>query len=115
MDLNSTTEGQAFRRKVRQFVDANLPPDLADKVRDGRRLGKDDCLRWHRILDPIRHRHPHTTARRRITMSPLVTYQLKDSIATMTMDDGKVEHRFFRRWFFAFCDELLWAPHAASA
>ena len=48
-------------------------------------------------------------------MSPLVTYQLKDSIATMTMDDGKVEHRFFRRWFFAFCDEILSAPHAASA
>jgi len=25
------------------------------------------------------------------------------------------ERRFFRRWFFAFCDELLCAPHAASA
>jgi hypothetical protein len=25
------------------------------------------------------------------------------------------ERRFFRRWFFAFCDEILWAPHAASA
>jgi hypothetical protein len=25
------------------------------------------------------------------------------------------ERRFFRRWFFAFRDEILWAAHAASA
>jgi len=25
------------------------------------------------------------------------------------------DRRFFRRWFFAFCDEILRVPHAASA
>ncbi|MFL6651840.1 MAG: acyl-CoA dehydrogenase family protein, partial [Sulfurifustaceae bacterium] len=50
MDLNYTAEEQAFRREVRQFIDANLPADLHDKVRGGKRLGKEDFLRWQRIL-----------------------------------------------------------------
>jgi alkylation response protein AidB-like acyl-CoA dehydrogenase len=50
MDLNFTPEEQAFRREVRAFIDANLPPDLRDKVRGGKRLDKEDFLAWHRIL-----------------------------------------------------------------
>jgi alkylation response protein AidB-like acyl-CoA dehydrogenase len=50
MNLNFTAEEQAFRRDVRQFIDANLPADIRDKVRTGKRLGKDDTLRWHKIL-----------------------------------------------------------------
>ncbi|MFL6621472.1 MAG: acyl-CoA dehydrogenase family protein [Sulfurifustaceae bacterium] len=50
MDLNYTAEEQAFRREVRQFIDANLPADLRDKVRGGKRLDKEDFLRWQRIL-----------------------------------------------------------------
>ncbi len=50
MDLNFTPEEQAFRREVRAFIDASLPPAIRDKVRGGKRLSKDDYLAWHRIL-----------------------------------------------------------------
>ncbi len=50
MDLNFTAEEQAFRREVRLFIDANFPADIRDKMRGGKRLGKDDILRWHKIL-----------------------------------------------------------------
>ena len=50
MDLNFTPEEQRFRAEVRQFIDKNLPPEIRDKVLNGKRLGKDDFLRWHKIL-----------------------------------------------------------------
>ncbi|MEN8665591.1 MAG: acyl-CoA dehydrogenase family protein [Polycyclovorans sp.] len=50
MDLNFTPEEQRFRADVRRFIDANLPSDLRDKVLEGKRMGKEDFLRWHRIL-----------------------------------------------------------------
>ncbi len=49
MDLNYTAEDQAFRAKVRDFLDNNLPADLQQKVRQHLRLQKDDYVRWHRI------------------------------------------------------------------
>jgi alkylation response protein AidB-like acyl-CoA dehydrogenase len=35
---------------VRAFLEAELPQDLQHKVLNHLRLGKDDYVRWHRIL-----------------------------------------------------------------
>ncbi len=50
MDLNFTPEEQKFRAEVRQFIDDHLPAELAGKVRNGKRLYKEDYLSWHRTL-----------------------------------------------------------------
>jgi alkylation response protein AidB-like acyl-CoA dehydrogenase len=50
MDLEFTAEQQAFRAMVRDWVTANLPPDIAHKVREGLRQSRDDLQRWARIL-----------------------------------------------------------------
>src|SRR5690348_2945599 len=50
MDLNFSPEDQKFRAEVRAFIDANLPHDTRDKVLNGKRLKKDDFMRWHKIL-----------------------------------------------------------------
>jgi len=50
MDLEYSADERAFRDEVRAFVRANLPADLAAKVHEGKRLSRDDFLRWHRIL-----------------------------------------------------------------
>ncbi len=50
MDLNFTPEEKAFRADVRKFIDANLPADLRDMVRNGKRLTKENFLRWQKIL-----------------------------------------------------------------
>ncbi len=50
MDLNYTPQEQAFRAEVRAFVTAQLPVDIRAKVKGGKRLAKDDFLRWQKIL-----------------------------------------------------------------
>ena len=50
MDLNYSQEESAFRDEVRGWLQANLPQDLRDKVADYDELGREDLLRWHRIL-----------------------------------------------------------------
>jgi alkylation response protein AidB-like acyl-CoA dehydrogenase len=50
MDLNPSTEELAFRDEVRDWISANLPPELKDKVVRYQSLAKDELLRWHRIL-----------------------------------------------------------------
>lgn len=50
MNLDFTAEQQAFRQEVREFVRANLPEDVRSKVLQGLRLGKDDYVRWQKIL-----------------------------------------------------------------
>jgi hypothetical protein len=50
MDLEFTIEEQEFRATVRQFISANLPSDIAEKVQNGRRLVKDDYVRWLKLL-----------------------------------------------------------------
>jgi alkylation response protein AidB-like acyl-CoA dehydrogenase len=50
MDLNFTDAELAFRAEVREWVRANLPADIAHKVRHALRLNKDDLQRWARIL-----------------------------------------------------------------
>jgi alkylation response protein AidB-like acyl-CoA dehydrogenase len=42
-----------WRRQVREFVEAHLPPELGRKVALGLKLQKDDYVRWQKIL----HRH----------------------------------------------------------
>jgi alkylation response protein AidB-like acyl-CoA dehydrogenase len=50
MDLNYTPEENAFREEVRAFVRDKLPPEIARKVIEHKRLGKDDFVTWQRIL-----------------------------------------------------------------
>jgi alkylation response protein AidB-like acyl-CoA dehydrogenase len=40
----------AFREEVRDFLETNLPADIRAKVDAGKHLGKDDHVRWQRIL-----------------------------------------------------------------
>ncbi|HHX89324.1 MAG TPA: acyl-CoA dehydrogenase [Paracoccus sp.] len=40
----------AFRAEVRAFVTEHLPADIAEKVRRGRELDKDDFVRWEKVL-----------------------------------------------------------------
>jgi alkylation response protein AidB-like acyl-CoA dehydrogenase len=51
MNLNFTADEESFRAEVRAFLAAELPPDLSDKCRTGRRLTKEDMQRWHAILN----------------------------------------------------------------
>jgi len=50
MDLNYSQEESAFRDEVRGWLKANLPQDLRDKIASYDELGREDLLRWHRIL-----------------------------------------------------------------
>ena len=50
VDLKYTAEEEAFRAEVRAFFDAELPADIRAKTRLGRRLRKDDLVRWQKIL-----------------------------------------------------------------
>ena len=53
MDLKYTAEEEAFRARVRAFFEAELPADIRGRTRLGRRIRKEDWVRWQRIL----HRH----------------------------------------------------------
>ena len=50
MDLSMSPEDLAFQREVRSFIEANFPADIREKVVQGRRLVKDDYVRWQKIL-----------------------------------------------------------------
>ena len=50
MDINYTPEELAFRDEVRSFLDNKLPKDITSKVKNGQHLGKDDTVRWQKIL-----------------------------------------------------------------
>ena len=50
MDLAFTPEEQAFREEIRTWVRANLPEDIAHKVRNDLHLTRDDMQRWAKIL-----------------------------------------------------------------
>ncbi|MGF6608894.1 alkylation response protein AidB-like acyl-CoA dehydrogenase [Paraburkholderia sp. WSM4175] len=51
MDLNFTSEEEAFRASVLAFLRDKLPRRLAGKVHGGRRLTRDDMAGWHAILN----------------------------------------------------------------
>lgn len=50
MDLNFTPAEQAFREEVRGFMKTGLPADVAAKVKTGKRLTRDDHVRWMSAL-----------------------------------------------------------------
>ena len=50
MDLSYAPEEQTFRQEVREWLKANLPADIRDKVVGYRGLSKEDIVRWHKIL-----------------------------------------------------------------
>ena len=50
MDLTLSAEESAFRDEVRAFLASRLPADLRESVLQGRRIGREGTLRWHRIL-----------------------------------------------------------------
>jgi len=50
MDLSYSSEELSFRNEVRDWIAANLPADLREKVQSYRPLSKEDYLRWHKIL-----------------------------------------------------------------
>ncbi|MCC6946663.1 MAG: pimeloyl-CoA dehydrogenase large subunit [Bradyrhizobiaceae bacterium] len=59
MDLRFTPEEIAFREEVRTFIQTNLPEDIRRKMVEGRRLVKDDFVRWQRILNKQGWAVPH--------------------------------------------------------
>jgi len=50
MDLSFGAEEQEFRQQVRDFLRERLPADLSAKVLGGKRLERDDFVRWQKIL-----------------------------------------------------------------
>ena len=48
--LDESEELAAFRSEVRAFVATNLPADIAAKGAKGMEMGKDDYVRWQKIL-----------------------------------------------------------------
>jgi alkylation response protein AidB-like acyl-CoA dehydrogenase len=50
MDLKYSQQQEAFRAEVRAFLQAELPADLREKLRLGKRMDKDDYIRWQKIL-----------------------------------------------------------------
>jgi alkylation response protein AidB-like acyl-CoA dehydrogenase len=50
MDLNYSPEELAFRDEVQAWLRENLPDDLRQKVSSYQELGREELLRWHRIL-----------------------------------------------------------------
>ena len=59
MDLRFTAEETAFRNEVRAFFRTALPPEIRRKMVEGRRLGKDDIVRWQRVLNEKGWAVPH--------------------------------------------------------
>jgi len=59
MDMQFRPEDTAFQAEVRRFIQANLPGDLADKVRRGLHLDKEDFVFWQKKLNQQGWFAPH--------------------------------------------------------
>jgi pimeloyl-CoA dehydrogenase large subunit len=59
MDLRLTEDELAFRDEVRAFLRENLPASIREKGVAGRKLSKDDYVRWTRILADKGWAAPH--------------------------------------------------------
>jgi pimeloyl-CoA dehydrogenase large subunit len=59
MDLSFTAEEMAFRDEVREFVRANLPASIREKLAAGRHPSRDDIVNWTRILHKKGWSVPH--------------------------------------------------------
>ncbi len=62
MDLRFTADEIAFRDEVRDFMRTSLPASIRRKMVEGRRLEKDDIVRWQRILNEKGWAVPHWPA-----------------------------------------------------
>jgi alkylation response protein AidB-like acyl-CoA dehydrogenase len=51
MDLRFTAEELAFRDEIRAFIRDRLPDDIRERMRLGYAPGKEDTVRWQRILN----------------------------------------------------------------
>ena len=59
MVMQFCAEELSFRDEVRIFIKDNLPDDLAEKVRRGLHLGKDDYVYWQKKLNEQGWFAPH--------------------------------------------------------
>jgi alkylation response protein AidB-like acyl-CoA dehydrogenase len=59
MDLTFTPDELAFRDEVRDFLNAKLDPDLADRVRNLAHLSREDYEGWHAVLNEQGWLAPH--------------------------------------------------------
>lgn len=59
MNLDFTAEELAFRQEVRSFLRAELPEDIRQKMFRQAHVGKDDLVRWQRILNAKGWAVPH--------------------------------------------------------
>ncbi|HMS79419.1 MAG TPA: acyl-CoA dehydrogenase family protein [Burkholderiaceae bacterium] len=50
MELRSLDRHRSFRREVREWLDANLPPALREKFDRYEPLGREELQAWHRVL-----------------------------------------------------------------
>ncbi|ROO25442.1 acyl-CoA dehydrogenase [Salinisphaera orenii MK-B5] len=50
MDIEYNAEERAFRDEVRAFLRDNLPADVAEKVKQYKRLTPEEMVHWHRVL-----------------------------------------------------------------
>ena len=50
MDLNPSSDDLAFRDEVRDFLHANLPQSIRDKMLQQKKVSREDTVRWHKIL-----------------------------------------------------------------
>lgn len=51
MDLTFSSEDDAFREEVRDFIAANLPGETRRRMEEGRPLSKGEIVEWQRILN----------------------------------------------------------------
>ena len=50
MNIDFSPADRAFREEARAFIAGALPPEIRRRVEGGMELGRDDYVRWHRIL-----------------------------------------------------------------
>lgn len=50
MNIDYSAAELAFQAEVRAFLKVQLPADISAKVLQGKRMGRDDYMRWQRIL-----------------------------------------------------------------
>ena len=51
MNADFTAEELSFQQQVRDFLENEFPADIRDKVDNNIRLGKDDLVRWQKVLN----------------------------------------------------------------
>jgi alkylation response protein AidB-like acyl-CoA dehydrogenase len=81
MDFSIAAEIQDFRSDVRAFIEAQLPPDIAQRGRHDYHSRRDDVQRWMKILNKRGWSAPHWPAHLGgATWSPLQRYIFQDEL-----------------------------------